>query len=107
MTENSDYDGFLNEFPMNAKNNYKWKIISSESTFDNERANKVYQGTNKNVSNDIIFVKQIYIEITNIDEKKQIYKELYLNYCLKNYDYFIKNVELLISKNKKFIFLIM
>lgn len=108
MTENDDYEEFLSIFPMNGKNNYKWKIISNDSNFINEEENKVYIGEkNENNKEDIIFVKQIYIKKNNTDDKKQIYKEIYLNNCLKNYNYFLNNIEFIFSENLKFIFLIM
>ena len=103
MTENKKNDKIfpeelLIEFP---KDKYKWELYSCNNN------NKVYIIKNEENSKDVIYIKELYINNKEKDicKYKQIYKEIYFFIKLKNYNYFSKNVEFKLSKDKKFAFL--
>ena len=98
-------DELLSKFHFEDKNKYKWNIIAGK--IEKEK-NKVYCGTNPDDKNDVIYVKQIFIKYKDSDKYKhtQIFKEIYLLFSLKKYDYFPKNVETLFSDDEEFLFII-
>ena len=96
---------FLNFFNYNEKDKYEWKQISTNKDQKNKR--NVFFGHHKE-ENKIIHVKQIilYKEIYDNKEINQVLKEIYFLVLLKNQKYFIKLNKVLLSDDKKMIFLI-
>ena len=98
-------DELLSKFHFEDKNKYKWDIVVGK--IEKEK-NKVYCGTNPEDENDVIYVKQIFIKYNDTDKIKhtKIFKEIYLFFSLKKYEYFPKNVEMLFSDDEEFLFII-
>ena len=86
---------FLDNFPPN----YGWKIISIGKNMEKY----IYYGINEN--NEEIYVKQINISDKN-KKDKIIYKEAYMNYSLKNINYFSHCHKIKLSKDEKYLFLV-
>ena len=89
----------------NKYNNFNFKKILIKKSGDTKI--QIFYGINKNNKNDVILFKCI-----NIDEKYiqneyyPILKECKLLVYFKNYDYFPKNVQFLLSENEEYLFII-
>ena len=98
-------DELLSKLNLPDKENYQWKIISGGVEIEK---NKVFRGINKKNADDNIYVKQIFINYNNTYKCKyrEIYKEVSLLFSLKTYDYFPKKIEMLISDDEEFLFIV-
>ena len=112
MTEKLYLEEFLKEFPLT---NYDWKLISHgirSNIFKINKKNNNNSDNNDNNDEDSIYIKELLINDNNenneikISKYKQIFKEIYLFIKLKKYDYFSKEIEFKISKDKNYAHLI-
>ena len=91
---------FLDDFPnKELKENYNWDIINIK---DDTNKRSVFCGIKKNDDNDRIHVKQFNIFIDeNFDEEiREIFREIYFLFILKQYDCFVKLNDILIDKEE-------
>ena len=99
MTENQQIeiiypeDELLIVYP---QEQYEWKLISTN--------HNVFQIINKENKEDLIFIKELFINDKTITECRQIYKEIYLLINLASYDYFSKKVSFKFNIDKNYIF---
>ena len=99
MTENQQIeiiypeDELLIVYP---QEQYEWKLISTN--------HNVFQLINKENKEDLIFIKELFINDKTITECRQIYKEIYLLINLASYDYFSKKVSFKFNIDKNYIF---
>ena len=92
---------FLDDFPnKELKENYNWEIVSVSKDDTNKRS--VFCGIKKNDDNDRIHAKQfkIYIDENFDEEIKEILREIYFLFILKQYDCFVKLNDILIDKEE-------
>lgn len=104
----SKIEYFLSSFDYPDKNNYDWKISRIKKEINDDKSQCIiYIGTNKNNNSDFISVKQIIINKDNINQNeiKQIIKEVYFLFSLKDKIYFPKNVNFLLSNDEKNLFI--
>ena len=99
---------FLQNFNYSQKEEYEWKVISISKDINNKR--NVFMGIYLQPEEDKrIFVKQIKIfpeTYINKNEIMHIIKEIYYLVLLNKRKYFVKLYKMLLSDNKKMIFLI-
>lgn len=95
----------INELLKNCEllNSYNCKFLKGE----NEKK-VIYFGTDKKDEENVIYIKQLFIKSNNMEKEryKQIYKELYLLFSLKNFHYFPQNVEKIFSNNEEFCYIL-
>ena len=92
---------FKDNFNYSIKDNYDWKLESLSKDANNSRI--VYYGVNKEDKNDCIYVKQIKISFVSY---KKILKEIYFLILLKMHEFFVHLDDILLSLDKRCIFLI-
>ena len=100
-------EDFVLNFSMKGKNNYSWNLIQMNKTENSEIY--IYCGTNRLDNNDIKIVKQIKIDKDKFEDKEYIYhilKEFNLFFSLKIYNYFLKEIFILISEDENYLYLI-
>jgi len=104
-----DISAFQQRLPINEKNNYEWKIISVPKNIYNEDKYKpvVFSGINKNNKDDCIFIKQMVIsEEVEKEDLKCFLKEVYFTISLKTQEFFPNDVNILLSKDENYLFIV-
>ena len=81
------------------KNLFEWTLIH----YNREHTREIYRGKKKDNSKFTVIIKKIEID----NNYHQILKEIYYLGCYRKCEYFIKLVDLFLSEDKKFIFLIL
>lgn len=107
--QNEDLNSeFFEHFPYNEKGKYDWEIISVSKDAQNKRS--VFYGINKVNANDYIYVKQIKINFSQINniENINILREIYFLVLLINQNYIVQLNDILLDSetNCKHLFLI-
>ena len=93
---------FLNYFKFSQKDDYEWKILSPGKN------RNVFIGFLKKDKKQYLIVKQIilFLEESDIKEKKEKLKEIYYLVFLNKYKYFSKLDDIFLSDDKRMIFLL-
>ena len=99
---------FIELLPSERKNDYKWKLFYS---YKDDQFRKLFRGIRKKPINNekkYILAKQLFIDFneSNKEKLKQILKEIYFLYLLKNTIYFVQISDYFYSNHKKFINLV-
>ena len=89
----------INNFNLYYKNLFEWTLIF----YNKKRTREIYRGNKKDNSKFTVIIKKIKVE----NNYQQILKEIYFLACCRKCDYFIKLVDLFLSEDKKFIFLVL
>lgn len=89
----------INNFNLYYKNLFEWTLIH----YNKKHTREIYRGNKKDNSKFIVIIKKIKVE----NNYQQILKEIYFLACCRKCDYFIKLVDLFLSEDKKFIFLVL
>ena len=106
LSVNKDED-YLSYLPMKGKDNYIWNVIQIKKIENSDIS--IFCGKNKLDDKDIKIVKVINIDINKFEDKeyiKHVLKEINLFLSLSNYEYFPKNVSVLMSEDKNYLYLI-
>ena len=106
LSVNKDED-YLSYLPMKGKDNYIWNVIQIKKIENSDIS--LFCGKNKLDDKDIKIVKVINIDINKFEDKeyiKHVLKEINLFLSLSNYEYFPKNVSVLMSEDKNYLYLI-
>ena len=98
------YLEFFNRFPLLEKKEYIWDEMQPPKKKGNINKISYYIGT-KTINNneEFLFVKEFYIKFNDL---YQLLKEAYFNFSLKAYDYFQKDITILLSNDKEYLFII-
>ena len=94
----TDVEHLKSKFPQKYNGECEYKLIKKnvfEINISGNNNSKTYK-----------FVKQFRIDDKEPEQLKRILKEIYFTFSLKNKDYFPKNVEILSSKDKDYIFIV-
>ena len=100
-------EDYLNYLPMKGKDNYIWNVIQIKKIENSDIS--IFCGKNKLDDKDIKIVKVINIDINKFEDKeyiKHVLKEINLFLSLSNYEYFPKQISVLISEDKNYLYLI-
>ena len=98
------YFEFLYRFPLLEKKEYIWDVFQAPKKNGNINTISYYIGT-KTINNnkEFLFVKEFYIKFNDL---YQLLKEAYFNFSFKYYSYFQKDISILLSKDKEYLFII-
>ena len=94
---------FLSRFPLIEKIEYEWELDDKASP---ESIKTIFNGIHKTDKTKEIYVKQIRLYDISTNKLKKILKEIYFTYALQGKNYFPKNVQIMLSNDQKYIFII-